>query len=95
MDNNDKKILYHFLVIERGQQKASDIFTRVKRGMPIDIQSEPLAIAVTTIVGCAYVGHLVIYAGCLSPVIVLWLVTAITIMLFYGIFAITLLQRHQ
>ncbi len=57
--------------------------------MLIDIQSEPLAIATITIVGCTYVGHLAIYAGCLNPVIVLWLVTAIAIILFYGIFAIT------
>ncbi len=62
--------------------------------MLIDIRLEPLGIAMTTIVGCAYVGHLVIYAGCLNPVIVLWLVTAIAIILFYGIFAITSMQLH-
>ena len=62
--------------------------------MPIDIRSEPLAIAMITIVGSAYVGHLAIYAGCLNPVIVLWSVTVITIILFYGIFAITLLRRQ-
>ena len=38
--------------------------------MPIDIQSEPLAITAITIVGWAYVGHLAIYAGCSNPVII-------------------------
>ncbi len=62
--------------------------------MPIDIRSEPLAIAVITTVGSAYVGHLAICAGCLNPVIVLWLVTVIANILYYGIFAMTLLRRQ-
>jgi hypothetical protein len=63
--------------------------------MPIDIRLEPLAIAVIRIVGCTYVGHLAIYARCLNMVIVLRSVTSIATILFYGIFAITSLQRHR
>ncbi len=44
---------------------------RVKRQMPIDIQSELLAIAAITIVGWVYVGHLANYAGCSNPVIII------------------------
>ncbi len=63
--------------------------------MPIDIRSEPLAIAAIRIISCAYVGHLATYTECLNPIIILWWVTAIAIILFYGIFAMRMLQRHQ
>ncbi len=63
--------------------------------MLIDIWSELLAIATITIVGCRYMGHLAIYAGCLKLVIVFWSVMVIAIILFYGTFAITLLQWHR
>jgi hypothetical protein len=62
--------------------------------MLIDIRWEPLAIATITIVGCTYMGHLAIYAGCLNQIIVFWSIMAIAIILFYGTFAITSLQRH-
>jgi hypothetical protein len=62
--------------------------------MPIDVQSELIAIATITIIGCAFIGHLAIYAGCQNPLIVLWLITAIATLLFFTIHLIERVSMH-
>jgi hypothetical protein len=53
--------------------------------MPIYIPSKPIAIAAITIIGCMFIGYLAIYVGCFNPLIVLWLIMAITILSFFRI----------
>ena len=57
----------------------------IKPTMSIDIQSKPIVIAAITIIGCAFIGHLAIYAGRFNPLIVLWSITAIATLLFFAI----------
>jgi hypothetical protein len=63
--------------------------------MPIDIQSKPIAIAAITIIGCAFIGHLAIYAGCLNPLIRLWSITAIVTLVFFAIYLIMRMSKHE
>jgi hypothetical protein len=63
--------------------------------MPIDIQSKPIAIATIPIIGCTFIGHLAIYAGCFNPLIVLWSITAIAILQFFAIHLITRMSTHE
>ncbi len=63
---------------------------RGKNVLPIDSWLEPLAITAITILGCAYMGHLAIYAGCLNLLIVIWSITAIAILLFFAIYSIAM-----
>jgi hypothetical protein len=63
--------------------------------MPINIQSKLIAIATITIIECAFIGHLAIYIGCLNPLIVLWLVTAIATLLFFAIHLIAHMSTHK
>jgi hypothetical protein len=61
----------------------------------MDIQSKLIAIATIMIIGCAFIGHLAIYAGCLNPLILLWLITAIATLLFFVIYSITHTGKHE
>jgi hypothetical protein len=63
--------------------------------MPINIQSKPIAIAAITIIGCAFISHLAIYAGCLNPLIVLWSIAAIATLLFFAIHWIAHMSTHK
>ncbi len=63
--------------------------------MPIDIQSKPIAIAAIMIIGCAFIGHLAIYAGCLNPLIMLWSIRAIATLHFFAVHLIAHMSMHK
>jgi hypothetical protein len=63
--------------------------------MPINVQSKLISIAAITIIGCAFVGHLTNYAGCLNPLIALWSITAIATLIFFAIHSIARMSMHE